>query len=685
MTSSKGAGYTSAPTRSGSGGMPPSTAGGSAAAGGASSSGSAAARAVEQCEALEERVHQLLEDAAARVAAGDASGGVDAARDAAQREQRLCALLEQSGQGEQISLDLKFAVSLGLAAAYEANQQLGDALAVYNQVLRSRLFPQAGWLRINMGAIHFAQQDYAQAVKQFRMGLDTTPPAYRRLRLNTMRNIGLAAVRSGRYQEATGSFAAIMQDGPDHQTALNLVLCAVAAGDADLMRQSFVELLQVPPYTDDSLADESSAEERDWNLPGGGEPDALHLHLRRKQTEAEGYILTAARLIAPLLQPGSWSAGFDWCRERLNAASYGTLASEVQLARANEHLARKEYAAAVALLKEFGRSDSRQRAAAAVNLSTLSLLEGQMEAAAGYGDYCCEADPSSPAALVSRGNVHMAAGQAEAALQLYEDALQLDGSCLQALFNAGLACRDLGLPDRALALMQQLLHASPGHAEAMWQAAELCEELEDGVRALDWLTRLLTRAPHDSGVLSRLGALHAKMGDEAEALACYSEAFASDRANLDCVSWLGAHHVRRQDYLAAVPYFEAAGRVQPRESKWPLMVAGCLRRVGRLEAALLRYREVYRMAPTNTEALRYLSQLSQEFGLQEDVQKFSSELARIERMQAAAAGAAGTAAAAVRPGTALGRLTAQRPPTSSGRSTGLPGLGLPPAARVQRT
>lgn len=35
------------------------------------------------------------------------------------------------------------------------------------------------------------------------------------------------------------------QDGPDHQTALNLVLCAVAAGDADLMRQSFVELLQV--------------------------------------------------------------------------------------------------------------------------------------------------------------------------------------------------------------------------------------------------------------------------------------------------------------------------------------------------------------------------------------------------------------------------------------------------------
>lgn len=40
------------------------------------------------------------------------------------------------------------------------------------------------------------------------------------------------------------------------------------------------------------------------------------------------------------------------------------------------------------------------------------------------------------------------------------------------------------------------------------------------------------------------------------------------------------------------------------------MVAGCLRRIGRTEEALLRYREVYRMAPTNMEALRYLAALS---------------------------------------------------------------------------
>lgn len=156
--------------------------------------------------------------------------------------------------------------------------------------------PQAGWLRLNMGALHYAQRDYGQAARQFRMALDQTPPSYRRLRLNTQRNIGLACVRSGRYRDAADAFTAVMQarlgpcsalatclcpyatpcaccllvrmgeklvfcrlwlagihaciterlqEGPDHQTGYNLVLCAAALGDADLMRSAFTQLLQV--------------------------------------------------------------------------------------------------------------------------------------------------------------------------------------------------------------------------------------------------------------------------------------------------------------------------------------------------------------------------------------------------------------------------------------------------------
>lgn len=97
----------------------------------------------DQCAALEERVHAALEAAAERLAGSDAPGAVDAAKEAARKEQRLCAALEGAGAGDQVSLDLKYAVSVGLAAAYEANGQANDALAVYTQVLKSRLFPQA--------------------------------------------------------------------------------------------------------------------------------------------------------------------------------------------------------------------------------------------------------------------------------------------------------------------------------------------------------------------------------------------------------------------------------------------------------------------------------------------------------------------------------------------------------------
>jgi len=190
----------------------------------------------------------------------------------------------------------------------------------------------------------------------------------------------------------------------------------------------------VPPYADDSISEENSSEEAVCSSGStvtqhqGGQqgqqqrrlaaPDALHVELQAKQEQVDSYILNAARLAAPLLHEAGWAQGFDWCREQLNAAGYAALAGEVQLARANEHLARKQYAAAVALLKEFERSDSKQRAQAAVNLSTLHLLEAQLGAAGGYADYCCEVEPSGAAALVSRGNVHLAEGRAEEALQV---------------------------------------------------------------------------------------------------------------------------------------------------------------------------------------------------------------------------------------------------------------------------
>ena len=113
------------------------------------------------------------------------------------------------------------------------------------------------------------------------------------------------------------------------------------------------------------------------------------------------------------------------------------------------------------------------------------------------------------------------------------------------------------------------------------------------------------------------------------------------------------------------------------------MVAGCLRRVGQLEAALQRYRRVHAAAPACTEALRYLAALSQDVGAEEDAQRYARELARLERLAAAAAAAPAAAPAALE-----GRVTAARPPTSGPRAGALPSLppatAAPPAPQQRR-
>lgn len=50
-------------------------------------------------------------------------------------------------------------------------------------------------------------------------------------------------------------------------------------------------------------------------------------------------VLTAARLLAPVLDPGDPAAGFDWCAVRLTAAGCAELAYEVELAKASSLLA----------------------------------------------------------------------------------------------------------------------------------------------------------------------------------------------------------------------------------------------------------------------------------------------------------------------------------------------------------
>jgi intraflagellar transport protein 88 len=78
-----------------------------------------------------------------------------------------------------------------------------------------------------------------------------------------MRNIGIAFVRMGQFQDAITSFESIMEINPDYHTGFNLVLCYFALGDRERMKkglQKLVSIRSMPVEQNEELGTSSSDE-----------------------------------------------------------------------------------------------------------------------------------------------------------------------------------------------------------------------------------------------------------------------------------------------------------------------------------------------------------------------------------------------------------------------------------------
>lgn len=69
--------------------------------------------------------------------------------------------------------------------------------------------------------------------------------------------------------------------------------------------------------------------------------DPLRRIEKEYKTRAEHTILTAAKLIAPVIE-GSFAVGFDWCIERVKESPYSELASELEITKALTFLKQKD-------------------------------------------------------------------------------------------------------------------------------------------------------------------------------------------------------------------------------------------------------------------------------------------------------------------------------------------------------
>ncbi|KFV69999.1 Intraflagellar transport protein 88, partial [Dryobates pubescens] len=586
----------------------------------------------EKIRQLEKKVNELVEESCIANSCGDLKLALEKAKEAGRKERLLVRQREQIAAPENINLDLTYSVLFNLASQYAANEMYAEALNTYQVIVKNKMFINGGRLKVNMGNIYLKQRNYSKAIKFYRMALDQIPSVHKEMRIKIMQNIGVAFIKTGQYVDASSSFEHIMSMSPNLKAGFNLILCYFAMGNSEQMKKAFQNLIAVPLEVDyDDKYISPNDDPRMNLLIEAIKNDSLTQIERERKSMAEEYIMTAAKLIAPVIET-SFAVGYDWCVEAVKASHYVELANDLEINKAITYLRQQDFNQALETLKMFEKKDSRVKSAAATNLSFLYYLENELAQATSYADLAVNSDRYNPAALTNKGNTVFANGDYEKAAEFYKEALRNDSSCTEALYNLGLTYKKLNRIDEALDCFQKLHAILRDSAQVIHQIAQIYEIMEDPNQAIEWLLQLISVVPTDPHILSKLGKLYDNEGDKSQAFHYYYESYRYFPSNIEVIEWLGAYYIDTQFCEKAIEYFERAALILPTQVKWQLMVASCYRRSGNYQKALEKYKVIHRKFPENAECLRFLVRLCTDMGLKE-VQEYMTKLKKVEKLK----------------------------------------------------
>ncbi|ERE91657.1 putative intraflagellar transport protein 88 like protein, partial [Cricetulus griseus] len=126
-----------------------------------------------------------------------------------------------------------------------------------------------------------------------------------------MQNIGITFIKTGQYSDAINSFEHIMSMAPNLKAGFNLILSCFAIGDREKMKKAFQKLIAVPLEIDEDDKYISPSDDPHTNLLVEAiKNDHLRQMERERKAMAEKYIMTAAKLIAPVIE-SSFAVGYN--------------------------------------------------------------------------------------------------------------------------------------------------------------------------------------------------------------------------------------------------------------------------------------------------------------------------------------------------------------------------------------
>lgn len=584
----------------------------------------------EKCKEMEQRVMDMLKESLFAAERRSFKEALDKAKEAGRRERAVVKYREQQDVVESMNIDLTFTVLFNLAQQYMANDMANEALNTYQIIVKNKMFPNSGRLKVNIGNIYFKKKDYNKAIKYYRMALDQVPSIQKETRINILNNIGVAFIKMGKYDDAMSTFEHCVEERADFKTALNMVLTAYCLEDADRMRDGFQKLLDVPLDDDE---ENKPSDKDDVLMTQVLNNDSLRQFARRQRADAERAILTAAKTISPAIA-SDFASGYEWCVETIKQSVHASLATELEMSKAGELLRRGDLDGAAEVLKVFHAQESKIASAAANNLCMLKLLQGgdKLQEAEQYAEQSLALDHYNANALVNLGNIAYLRGDYDKAYANYREALNNDAGCVQALYNMGLVCRQQGNVEQALECFYKLHNILLNNVQVLCQLASIYESLEDTAQAIELYSQANSLAPSDPAILARLAAIYDAEGDKTQAFQSNYDSYRYYPSNLKVIEWMGAYYIDAQFSEKAVNYFEKASIMQPNEIKWQLMMASSHRRAGNYQKALELYKNIHKKFPGNIDCLKFLVRITTDLGMPE-AKEYTDKLGKAERVR----------------------------------------------------
>ncbi|CAD6186482.1 unnamed protein product [Caenorhabditis auriculariae] len=585
----------------------------------------------EKCKEMEQKVTDLLKGSMLAAEQRNYKEALDKAKDAGRRERAVVKYREQHSMVESMNLDLTFTVLFNLAQQYQNSDMLNEALNTYEIIVKNKMFPNSGRLKVNIGNIHFKRKEYNKAIKYYRMALDQVPSIQKETRIKILNNIGIAFVKMGNYDDALSTFDHCVEEKADFKNALNLVVASFCVQDVEKMREAYQKLLDIPLDDDDDH--KTSQEKEDVLMIQVLNSDSLKLWERMKRSEAERAIMTATKLISPVIATDS-TAGYEWCLETIKQSVHASLATELEMTKAGEMLKDGDIEQAVEVLKVFNSQDTKTASAAANNLCMIRLLEGGPKLAESqkYAEQALSMDRYNANALVNQGNIAYMTGELEKAQHCYREALNSEASCVQAMYNMGLVHRAQGNVEQALECFYKLHNILLNNVQVLCQLAGIYESLEDSAQAIELYSQANSLVPYDPSILNKLAAIFDAEGDKTQAFQCHYDSYRYYPSNMKVIEWMGAYYIETQFSEKAVNYFEKASIMQPNEIKWQLMMASSHRRAGNYQKALELYRNIHRKFPQNIDCLKFLVRITTDLGMPE-AKEYVEKLEKAEKVR----------------------------------------------------